>query len=85
MLQNGKISPVLKVGSSNIIVKNTYSFDSIVQILAAVCVYDKFKETVDTATTDVFKFIKSFVQLGQIKKIYKMLKFKKMLHVFYKI
>ncbi|EFN63671.1 hypothetical protein EAG_07194, partial [Camponotus floridanus] len=61
-----------KVGSSNIIVKNTCGFDSIVQILAVACIYDKFKETVDIATTDTFKFIKSFVQLGPTNKIYKM-------------
>lgn len=72
MLQNGNISPILKIGSSSIIVKNTCGFDSIVQILAAACIYDKFNGTVDTATTDAFKFIKSFVQLGPTKKIYKM-------------
>jgi len=72
VLQNGNISPVLKVGASNIIVKNTCGFDSIVHILAAACVYDKFKATVDTATTEAFKFIKFFVQLGPTKSIYKM-------------
>jgi len=72
VLQNGNISPVLKVGASNIIVKNTCGFDSIMHILAVACVYDKFKATVDTATTEAFKFIKSFVQLGPTKNIYKM-------------
>jgi len=43
-----------------------------VHILAAACVYDKFKATVDTTTTEAFKFIKSFVQLGPTKNIYKM-------------
>ncbi|KYN04648.1 hypothetical protein ALC62_04479, partial [Cyphomyrmex costatus] len=69
--ENGNISPILKIGSNSIIVKNTCGLDSIVQIMAAACVYEKFKETVDTATTDAFKFIKSFVQLGPSKKIYK--------------
>ncbi|EFN80653.1 hypothetical protein EAI_03572, partial [Harpegnathos saltator] len=72
VLLNGNICPVLKVGSNNIIVKNTCGFDSIVQILAAACVYDKFKVFIDTATTNAFKFIKSFVQLGSTKIIYKM-------------
>jgi len=53
ILQNGNISPILKIGSNNVIVKNTCGFDSIVQIVAAVCVYEKFKENVDIATIEL--------------------------------
>lgn len=71
MLQNGNLCESLKDGKDRLIVINTCGFDSIVQLFAAACIHEIFHDFLINATSDMFQFIKNFIDKGPIKSIYR--------------
>lgn len=71
MLQNGNLCESLKDGKERLVVINTCGFDSIVQLFAAACTHEIFYNILVNATSDIFQFIKNFIDKGPCKSIYK--------------
>lgn len=71
ILQNGNLCESLKDRKDRLIVLNTCGFDSIVQLFAAACIHADFYNFLINATSDIFQFIKNFIDKGSIKSIYK--------------
>lgn len=71
ILQNGNLCESLRVGKDRFVVLNTCGFDSIVQLLATACIHSIFYDILVSATSDIFLFIKNFIDKGPSKEIYK--------------
>lgn len=71
MLQNGNLCESFKDGKDRLVVINTCGFDTIVQLFAAASIHAVFYDFIINATSDMFKFIKNFIDEGLIKSIYK--------------
>lgn len=53
------------------IVQNTCGFDSLVHIFANATMYEAFNSILKTESTEIFSFIKEYIEEGPTKKIYK--------------
>jgi len=71
ILQNGNLCESLKDGRDGFVVTNTCEFDSIVQLFATACIHTIFNNTFINATSDIFEFIKNFIDKGPCKLIYR--------------
>lgn len=67
-----EICESLKDGKDRLVVINTCGFDSIVQLFAAACTHSFFYDTLIKAnTSDIFQFIKNFIDKGPCKSLYR--------------
>lgn len=71
ILQNGNLCESLKDGKDRLVIINTCGFDSIVQLFATACIHTFFHNTLVNATSDIFQFIKNFIDRGPCKLIYR--------------
>jgi len=70
-LQNGNLCESLKDERDRHVVTNTCGFDSIVQLFATACIHTTFYNILINATSDIFEFIKNFIDQGPYKLIYR--------------
>jgi len=68
ILQNGNLCKSLK---DKLVVTNTCGFDSIVQLFATACIHTTFYNTLINVTSDIFEFIKNFIDKDPCKLIYR--------------
>lgn len=71
LLKNDNLCPALPEKNLTYIVQNTCGFDSLLHIFASATMYEPFNITLKTESTEMFSFIRQYVEEGPTKGIYK--------------